>query len=271
MTKQDGTVFDGSQQKELTQLTRSLSWYRIGFFLLLLVLVVSLVGNAYLFFYLTQVDGMQNETESPFRQTGPGLEPPDSDDDLDTPDLESDDTGEEGQNGEGDQSPDESAENTGETEFISDPYAIRFLYPRDWETRQESSLFGDQETVIQVYTQGDSDAGQEDITDGVAVTVMVPVETDQPVSEWIEGAYNLTGIPREGGTPATQTTETVGELEYTVVQVCREDDQCTDYYHRSFENRIHGIAVQIAGPDADRYAQAAEAILLSYSSSSEDR
>lgn len=255
----EGTVFDNNQQKEITSMARQLSWYRIGFFLLLLVLIFSLIGNAYLFFYLNQVAGIQLDRSPGIRSTDNGLQPPEDDDEMDdmmeNPEEvatdEADAPAEE-------PSPQSNASETQvQTEFISEPYQLSFLYPETWETRQESEIFSEQGSVIQIYTQGADDQGQELITDGASFTVMRPVETDQELEEWIQQNYNTSDIPREG-TPVDIQAETIGQTSYTVARSCQDqDDQeiCIDRYHTKTNSRIYGFAMQIAGSNQDIYRQ----------------
>jgi hypothetical protein len=62
-------------EKTIHSLQTQQNWYRVGFFALLLVLIFSLTGNAYLVYYMNHVDNMPAR-EQDTRQADNGLRPP---------------------------------------------------------------------------------------------------------------------------------------------------------------------------------------------------
>lgn len=235
---EEHTVYDSSQQKDLQEAVRQLSWFRAGFFFLLLTLIVSLMGNAYLFYYMSQVD--QREAESGIQaNTDNGLRPPDMDStnaEIPSPSA----------------APSAMLPPDQETrEFVSEVYNFSFVYPADWEVRQGSEQFesGD---VIMMYKYGPIQQGETEVYDGASIAFMKPVETDVPLETWMKEAYNTTSIPREGE-PATLSSEKIGDITYQKANICGLG--CFTYYHHKIGNRIYGFVTFVEGPTKEAFSQ----------------
>ena len=235
---EEHTVYDSSQQKDLQEAVRQLSWFRAGFFFLLLILIISLMGNAYLFYYMSQVD-QRAEQRGITTDTDNGLRPPDMD--SENPEIPSPSAGPTAM-----LPPDQETR-----EFVSEVYNFSFMYPADWEVRQGSQQFetGD---VIMMYKYGPTQQGETEVYDGVSIAFMKPVETDKALDVWMKETYNTTGIPREGE-PAELSSEKIGDVTYQKAYVCGLG--CFTYYHHKIGNKIYGFVTFVEGPTEEAFSQ----------------
>lgn len=246
------TVFDSTTHQEqetaITELSRQLGRYRIGMFLVVLILIFSLMGNAYFYYYMMQLD-QSGTRNAQMKQPDNGLIP--------------------GEVEEGSPvTPAPAATNsaapelfeTETKEFISDAYKLSFEYPSSWQMRNDSQQFKNGD-IITVFEMGSQQRPQSEMSDGVVFSVMKPVEYEKEIRQWMEENYNTTGIPREGD-PAELSQEKIGEIQYEVARVCGLG--CFDYYHFKKDNRIYGFVALTEGPNEAKYDAAVKQILESF-------
>lgn len=246
------TVFDSTTHQEqetaITELSRQLGRYRIGMFLVVLILIFSLMGNAYFYYYMTQLDQSANRNAQ-MKQPDNGLIPGEVEENTTV-------------------TPPPAATNsaapelfeTETKEFISDVYQITFEYPSSWQMRNDSQQFENGD-IISVYETGPQQRPESEMSDGVIFSVMKPVETEKDIKQWMEETYNTTGIPREGD-PAELSQEKIGEIQYEVARVCGLG--CFDYYHVKKGNRIYGFVALTEGPNEQQYDAAVKQIIESF-------
>ncbi|MFW5703956.1 MAG: hypothetical protein ACOCXQ_03895 [Patescibacteria group bacterium] len=255
------TVFDNAKEQEqreaYSNAVRRMTGYRIAFFLTVLILIVSLMGNAYLFYYLNQVDKEMTNDRMARRQTDNGLIPPETT--VSPEETGNQAGGEDGEAASGSDQPNltEVPSDEAQKEFISEPYSLSFMYPADWQMKTDGQFFesGD---IVQVYQFGESQREATEISDGALLSVMEPVETNQDVEVWIKENYNTTDIPREGEPVELATTEIQGRTYHTAY-TCGLG--CLTYYHTKENGKIYGFVTLSAGPSEEQYSQDLEQIL----------
>jgi hypothetical protein len=248
------TVFDSTTHQEqetaITELSRQLGRYRMAMFLLVLILIFSLMGNAYFYYYMTQLD-QSGARKVQMKQPDNGLIPGEVEEasmvgSLVTP------------------APTVTNSVTLESfatetkEFISDAYKFSFEYPASWQMRNDSGQFRmfDNGDIFTVSEMGSQQQPQTELYDGVVFSVMKPVESDKEIRRWMEENYN---IPREG---VELSRTKIGEIQYEVARACGLS--CIDYYHFKKENRIYGFGVISVGPNKEKYDASVKQVIESF-------
>lgn len=256
-SQQTTTIFDNKTEQQLQEeqkLNHSLEsrqgWYKAGFFVLLLILIFSLTGNAYLYYYMNQMD--TNAEKGMVKQPNNGLVPP-----------------QDGAPAQGstEVSPTISPTATGTTftgetkEFISQAYGFRMLYPAAWEVMEGTSQIFEQGDVVMVRIVGETQSEGTEFYDGGYVAVGKPLETEKSAEEWVRERYKDSVDPSR---PAEFSKETIGATTYEKAYVCGQG--CFQYYHTKKGTMLYSFVEFAEGPEDKKplYQQQVRSIVESF-------
>lgn len=255
-SQQTTTIFDNKTEQQLQeeqklnhQLESRQGWYKAGFFILLLILIFSLTGNAYLFYYMTQQDA--NAEKGIVKQPNNGLMPPQDSTPVTTGSASPAPTNSEA-----------GTTFTGETkEFTSQAYGFRMLYPANWEVVEGTSQLFQQGDVVMVKFVGATQSEGTEFYDAAFFAVGKPLETEKTAEEWVRERYKDSVDPSR---PAEFSKETIGAITYDKAYVCGLG--CFQYYHTKKGNMIYSFVEFAEGPDEQKptYEQQVRSVVESF-------